>query len=573
MSRDALRIFVTGAFAFCLLLLYQAWEEFSRPADIYADEPAAELPGAAAPAAPAPPAGQDATTAGDDALPQVTQQLTEEGSASDPPQPEPAAAPPTDGGGAPDRIAAVIANDAIKVSFDARGRLVRLELLRHLVETGGPPLRLFLLSGRHRFVPQAGLLGAGLPSHLDDGWELGAIDEEARSVESVWRGDGVEVVATYTLAESGYVIDLDHAITNATAEPLDGHIYYQFLRDSEPPADYSAKIPSFYGAAIYTAADKYTKYDYDEFEDYPRKGRDGWIALIQRYFMAAWLDPGGLREYFMRNLASGDLAVGMLRPLPQVPAQSTVGIEQKMYAGALENAQLRAVDQALGEDLTLTIDYGWLRILSAPLFSLLELIDGLVGNWGVAIILLTLLIKLVFFPLSAKSYRSMARMKNVAPLMQKLKEKYGDDRQEFQKQMMELYRKEKINPLGGCLPILIQIPVFIALYWTLLEAVELRQAPLGLWIHDLSSPDPWFVLPVLLGITMFGQFKLNPTPTDPTQAMIMKIMPVGFAAFSIIMPSGLVLYWITNTLLSIAQQWQITKSLGQSNKQARGKAG
>ena len=576
MTRDALRLFVTVAFAFCLLLLYQDWEEFSRPKNVYEDELETGVSATSREDLLAAEKSSQQTpntdlSAQDEALPQVTQRL--DGSAGDDELPAVAnEQPPAEASSAPNEIVAEIENDTVRASFDTKGNLVRLELLRHLVEVDGPPLRLFMLSGGHRFAPQSGLLGEGLPSHLDDGWRLGLVDKQSRSVQSVWSGGGIEVVATYTLDESGYVIDLNHTLSNGRAEPLDGHIYYQFLRDSEAPASYSAKIPSFYGAAIYTSEDKYNKYDYDEFEDYPRSSNDGWIALVQRYFMAAWLDPGTIREFFMRNLANEDLAVGMIRPLPQIGPGETVGIEQKLYAGALENSQLRNIDESLGENLKLTIDYGWLSILAAPLFTLLALIDMFSGNWGISIIVLTLLIKLAFFPLSAKSYRSMARLKNVSPQMQKLKEKCGDDRQKFQKEMMELYKKEKINPLGGCLPILIQIPVFIALYWMLLEAVELRQAPLGLWIQDLSSPDPWFVLPVLLGVTMYGQFKLNPTPTDPTQAMIMKVMPLGFAAFSIIMPSGLVLYWITNTLLSIAQQWQITRSLANPQPKAKPKA-
>ena len=548
MKSDTLRLFVTGAFAFCALVLYQRWEAYTRPVQ----ETAPGTEQEAAPAGEVAQAPEISST-----LPQVTQDIVEpQGELPTPGAEEPVTDAPSAG-----LVAVTLTNDEVRVGFDSAGSLVRLELLKHPVTLDGEPLALFLSGSNRRFIPQTGLLGEGLPNHLDEGWSLERVADGSNKVSGAWSKDGISVRRTFELAEKGYMLSVSYEVSNATGRPVTGHAYFQFLRDSEAPLGYSAKIPSFYGAAIFTEANKYSKHDFDEFEDYPRRATDGWIALVQRYFMAAWLDGGTARENFMRNLENGDVSVGIIRALNEVEPGGTASMSQPMYAGALEQKLLENIDSGIGDGIKLAVDYGWLTFLAAPLFIFLSFINDWVSNWGLAIILLTLCIKLAFFPLSAKSYKSMARMKNVAPQMQKLKERYGDDRQEMQKATMELYRKEKINPLGGCLPILIQIPVFIALYWMLLEAVELRQAPFGVWIRDLSNPDPFFILPVMLGFAMYGQFKLNPTPPDPTQAMIMKVMPIGFAAFSIIMPSGLVLYWITNTLLSIAQQWQITRTI------------
>ena len=550
-NRESVRLFVTAAFAFCALVLYQRWEEFTRPVQEETLSKPTELQSAPAPTPPV----------ADTALPEVTQDLGNGGGNEIPaPVAAQAAVPePSDG------IAVTIANPLVEASFNTNGSLLRLSLSRHPITLDGEPRALFYTGSTRHFLPQTGLLGEGLPNHMDTRWRIEPTASDSLTVVSNWSSADLKVKRKVALEEDNYVANYTYTITNLSDQPIIGHAYFQFLRSDEPPIDYTAKVPSFYGAAIYTANENYAKHDFDEFENYPRRANDGWIALVQRYFMAAWLDSGTPRENFMRNLDNGDVAVGIIRAFGSIEPGASVTLTQPLFAGALEQELLDQIDPSLGEDIKLAVDYGWLTILAAPLFDFLSFIYGLINNWGVAIIILTFLIKLAFFPLSAKSYRSMARMKNVAPQLQKLKERYGDDRQEFQRVTMELYRKEKINPLGGCLPILIQIPVFIALYWMLLESVELRQAPLGLWIRDLSNPDPFFVLPILLGVTMVGQFKLNPTPPDPTQAMIMKIMPIGFAAFSIIMPSGLVIYWITNTILSIAQQWQITRSIAKTS--------
>jgi YidC/Oxa1 family membrane protein insertase len=294
---------------------------------------------------------------------------------------------------------------------------------------------------------------------------------------------------------------------------------------------------------------------------YPKTSEDGWIAMLQHYFLGAWLPKNGTpREFYVRRVDNLN-AAGVIVPTPVVEPGSTVTLAVPLYAGPQEQDKLAK----LAPGLDLSVDYGWLTIIAVPLFWLLSWFYHWVGNWGVAIIILTVIIKLLFYPLSEASYRSMAKMRVLAPKLQRLKEQYGEDRQRTQQAMMELYKTEKINPLGGCLPIVVQIPVFIALYWVLLASVELRHAPFMLWIHDLSRPDPWFILPVLMGATMIIQTRLNPEPPDPIQAKVMKIMPVAFSVFFFFFPAGLVLYWLVNNVLSILQQWNINRVLERAN--------
>jgi YidC/Oxa1 family membrane protein insertase len=321
-------------------------------------------------------------------------------------------------------------------------------------------------------------------------------------------------------------------------------------------------VPVFNGVEIYTEKDKLNKASFDDIVKnkvtYPKSAPDGWIAVVQHYFLASWLPkPGDLREYFVRNLDNGLFTAGVILGAGRVEPGKSSEVWSRLYVGPQEQGLLKT----LAPGLELTVDYGWLRPLAVPLFWVLNEIHSVVNNWGVAIILLTVIIKLIFYPLSAASYKSMAKMKVLAPKLQRLKERFGDDRQRMHQAMMELYKTEKINPLGGCLPIVVQIPVFIALYWVLLLSVELRQAPFILWIQDLSRPDPFFILPILMGATMFIQTWLNPTPPDPMQAKLMKIMPIAFSVFFFFFPSGLVLYWLVNNILSIAQQWRITHVL------------
>jgi YidC/Oxa1 family membrane protein insertase len=329
-------------------------------------------------------------------------------------------------------------------------------------------------------------------------------------------------------------------------------------------------VRTYTGAAIYTEQAKYEKIPFTDLDkdkaSYPKTADNGWIAILQHYFVAAWLPKqGSQREYYAKPLADKLYSVGVILPMGEIQPNASGSVSVSLYAGPQEQAALK--DIAPG--LNLTVDYGWLTVVAAPLFSLLQFLHKLVGNWGVAIILLTVLIKAVFFPLSAASYKSMAKMKLVTPRMTKLREQYGNDRARLNQAMMELYKTEKINPLGGCLPIVVQIPVFISLYWVLLASVELRHAPFYLWIHDLSAQDPYYVLPVLMMISMLVQTKLNPVPPDPVQAKVMMIMPFAFGIMFFFFPAGLVLYWLVNNILSIAQQWQISRMVGGDKGRAR----
>jgi YidC/Oxa1 family membrane protein insertase len=321
-------------------------------------------------------------------------------------------------------------------------------------------------------------------------------------------------------------------------------------------------VPTYTGPAVYTDKEKFQKVAFGDIDKgkqpYPKNSNDGWVGMLQHYFLGAWLPKGDTpREFYTRQLQQGLYAAGVILPAGTVAPGASAAISVPLYAGPQEQQKLAA----LAPGLELAVDYGWLTVIAVPLFWVLQWIHGWAGNWGVAIIILTILIKLLFYPLSEASYRSMAKMRVVAPKLQRLKEQFGDDRQRMQQAMMELYKTEKINPLGGCLPIVVQIPVFIALYWVLLGSVEMRQAPFALWVTDLSTPDPWYILPILMGATMIIQTRLNPEPPDPIQAKVMKIMPVAFSIFFFFFPAGLVLYWLVNNVLSIAQQWHINRSI------------
>jgi YidC/Oxa1 family membrane protein insertase len=320
-------------------------------------------------------------------------------------------------------------------------------------------------------------------------------------------------------------------------------------------------IPTFTGGAIYTPEDKYEKISFDDMAENPlrRDVTGGWVAMMQHYFVASWMPGAEARSrFYSTDLGYKRFAIGYQNLVPTSIAPGDTGrLTAQLYVGPKEHKRLTK----LAEGMELTVDFGWLTVISAPLFWLLVVIHDWVRNWGWAIIILTVLIKLAFYPLSAASYKSMANMRRLQPKMKSIKERYGKDRQRMNQAMMELYKTEKINPLGGCLPIVIQIPVFIALYWVLLESVEMRQAPFALWLRDLSTPDPYYVLPIIMGATMFLQQQLNPAPLDPIQKKVMTFLPLVFTIFFLFFPAGLVLYWVVNNILSIAQQWHITRRI------------
>ena len=339
--------------------------------------------------------------------------------------------------------------------------------------------------------------------------------------------------------------------------------YFQLLRDDTPPVGDSQFLPTYTGPAIYTEAQKFQKHAFGDIGKDAKidsvASKDGWVAMLQHYFLSAYLPNGaGQREFYTKKLSDKLFAAGVIMPMGEIAPNADARLNMPLYVGPIEQETLKK----LAPGLDLAIDYGWLTVLAVPIFWLLNFLHSWLGNWGWAIIVLTIIIKLAFYPLSAASYRSMAKMKLLAPRLQKMKEQYGEDRQKMHQAMMEIYKTEKINPLGGCLPVLVQIPVFIALYWVLLYSVEMRHAPFALWIQDLTATDPYYILPIIMGLSMIVQTRLNPTPPDPIQAKVMMIMPVAFSIFFFWFPAGLVLYWVVNNILSIAQQWRINHVLG-----------
>jgi YidC/Oxa1 family membrane protein insertase len=430
---------------------------------------------------------------------------------------------------------------------------------------------LFQKDAVHTYIAQSGLIGDELPNHTTlysspaTSYEL-QVGSDTVVVNLTASGTkAMGVTKKLTFHRGSYVIDTAFQISNQGTTQIAPFAYYQLVRDGTPAAGDSKMVPTFTGAAVYTDQSKFHKIKFSDIDngkaEYPKHATDGWIAIVQHYFVAALLPSRNIaREFYTRSLGDGLYTAGVIVPVGTIAPGATAAVDMRLYAGPQEQYKLAE----LAPGLNLTVDYGWLTIIATPLFWVLSAIQKWTNNWGVSIILLTVIIKLIFYPLSAASYRSMAKMRVMAPKMQKLKEQYGDDRQRLHQAMIEMYKTEKINPLGGCLPIVVQIPVFISLYWVLLASVELRNAPFIWWITDLSSQDPYYILPVLMGATMIIQTWLNPTPPDPVQAKVMKIMPVAFSVFFFFFPAGLVLYWLVNNILSIAQQWQITRTIERS---------
>jgi YidC/Oxa1 family membrane protein insertase len=543
---ESQRLILFFVFAFSLFMLFDAWQRDRQPAPVQQ--------------APSTSAQKDAAIP-----PPPTDKLV--------PAPAPAAQQPA-GGVLPAKGATVkVETDVLRAEISTvGGDLRRLELKQHrAVEDKTKNFVLLEQEPDHVYVAQSGLLGEGLPTHRTEytsaGTEYklgdGSNDLEVRLTAPP--SNGVKVTKVYRFHRDSYLIDVVFEIQNTGATPLQPHAYFQFLRDEKAPPGDSKMLPTFTGVGVYTEKEKFQKVTLPDIDkgkaNHVKKADDGWIAMLQHYFLAAWLPKSGTpREFYTRKVDSL-YAAGVIVPGPQVQPGATGTIDVPLYTGPQEQANL----SKLAPGLDLSVDYGWLTVIAVPLFWVLSLFYQWVGNWGIAIILLTVIIKLLFYPLSEASYRSMAKMRILAPKMQRLKEQYGDDKQRMQQAMMELYKTEKINPLGGCLPIVVQIPVFISLYWVLLASVELRHAPFMLWIQDLSRPDPWFVLPVLMGATMIIQTRLNPDPPDPVQAKVMKIMPIAFSVFFFFFPAGLVLYWLVNNILSIAQQWHINRKLERAN--------
>jgi len=462
-----------------------------------------------------------------------------------------------------------VRTDVVNAEIDlAGGNLHRLELLHYPVSVDRPDLPFRLLGDIEPdvFVAQSGLLSAAdAPNHrarfrtARREYALGDADE--LEVRLDWESDGpIGVTKVYTFRRDSYLIDVSYEVRNDADTPWAGRLYGQFLRAEVPPEGGLFRTYTYTGGVISGPEKPYEKIEFSDMAKnmLERETSGGWVAMIQHYFAGAWIPDQSVTNRFYSLEPDGvRYVLGLMTPGVRVqPGDSSV-LRIGLYVGPKVQTRM----EAAAPNLKRAVDYGWLWLIAQPLFWLLDWIHGIVGNWGWSIIILTLLVKLAFFHLSAASYKSMARMRKVQPRITAIRDRYGGDKQQMNQKMMELYREEKINPLGGCLPIVVQIPVFIALYWVLLESVELRQASFVFWLKDLSVYDPFFVLPLMMGATMFIQQKLNPAPPDPLQARIMMALPFVFTFLFLFFPSGLVLYWFINNLLSIAQQWIITRKI------------
>ena len=540
---DTQRLILLVIFSFSLLMLWEAWQKENRPKPPPA--PPAAQQGVPLPSKPPPPTGQAPSVA-----------------------PSPGTVPAT---GAPLQGEIVrVSTDLLIAEVDTLGATVkRVELLRHK-DSKDLTKNLSLLGPEHHYEAQSGLAGEGGPNHrtlwrVQPGERALAPGGDAFELRFTASGkDGLEVQKVYTFRRGSYVVDVALEIRNPVSAPLATYSYFQLTHDGKPDANPNTVAEtfgaqSFIGFAVYTDERKFEKVHPSDLDkgktEHVKQATNGWLAFVQHYFVSAWLPAQGMaRDFVTEKRQDGTYAGRVMVPVNLAPG-AAAKLAVPLYVGPQEQRHL----QAAAPGMDLVVDYGFLAIIAWPLFWLLEKFHALSGNWGVAIILLTVLIKLVFFPLSAASYKSMAKMKLITPRLTKIREMYAHDRQKMNQAMMELYKTEKINPLGGCFPILVQIPVFIALYWVLLAAIELRHAPFMLWIQDLSALDPYYVLPILMAGTMILQTRMNPTPPDPVQAKVMQIMPFVFSIFFFFFPAGLVLYWLVNNILSIAQQWQIQR--------------
>lgn len=466
-----------------------------------------------------------------------------------------------------------VATDVFNVEIDpVGGNIIQVNLLKYPEDLKSTaPISLLNNNPDTRYIAQSGLLSTvgpdtskGQATFTSDNTDYTlSKDQNELQVKLHWQDpQGLKVTKIFTFHRNDYAIDVAYDIQNQSSTAWSGNYYMQLLRKNNPPADKQGLVnfATYFGAAISSPDKPFQKISFKDMasNNVNQTITGGWAAMIQHYFVSAWVpDKNATSQYFSRVTPDGMHTIGMLGPKIDLNPGQSVVTQSKFYAGPSIATELEKV----APRLPLTIDYGWLWIISVAIFWMMQHIYNIVGNWGWSIVLVTLVIKLMFYHLSAKSYRSMSAMKKLQPKIAQLKERFGEDKQKFTQATIELYRKEKVNPMSGCLPILIQIPVFIGLYWVLIESVQLRQAPWILWIHDLSIKDPFYVLPVLMGLSMFLQQRLNPPPPDPMQAKIMMLMPVIFTAMFLNFPAGLMLYWFVNNTLSYLQQWYIMHSM------------
>jgi YidC/Oxa1 family membrane protein insertase len=549
---DTQRIIAFIIFSFSTLLLWESWQSYDNP------QPAIEVQASK---------GNQQVEPANAELPQPGQLL------------KPNTTELADTGQIAQGARARIITDVIDAEIDANGGDLRKVVLSRYRQNDAAEQPFVLLEERpgRNYFAQMGFVGGTLPTHKTV-FELVPgeyrLKDGQNEIKVVLKAslNNADVVRTYKFQRGSYVVDVETQIINRGAAVVEGFPYYQILRHGQPPEGESALMHTFTGPALYTDVGKFQKVSFEDISkgktEFVKEAKDGWISLVQHHFVSAWVttDPADAsqREFYTRAVGDNEYSAGMIFPAIKLNPGDEKTVSMRLYAGPQELEKIKS----LAPGLDLVVDYGWLTILAYPIFILLNWINKLVINWGVSIILLTILIKLVFYPLSAAGYKSMAKMRKLAPRLQNLKERYGDDRQKLHEGMMKIYQEEKINPMGGCLPILVQIPVFIALYWVLMGAVELRQAPFALWIQDLSKPDPYYVLPVIMAITSFIQVKLSPASPDPVQQKVMMAMPVIFSVMFLFFPAGLVLYWLVNNVLSILQQWRINTIIEAGGKAA-----
>lgn len=466
-----------------------------------------------------------------------------------------------------------IKTDTYTMLFDTKGaQIVGAKL--HLNRPEDPDtIHDFVLldNAQTTYTVQSGLVGPAGKNYPNQNTMFRLVSNETEMtgdrLDVVFEAEegGLKLNRTYTFHRGTYKVDVNDTVTNTSAEPQQPSLYLQITRDNHEAPGGNFFYNTFNGFAMYTDANRFEKISFSDINknklDHAKQANDGWISFIQHFFVTAWVpEEGKTRHYDVRKISNNLYAMSSIEPLGILQPEQSVTSQSVLWAGPQSQQELAEISTGLD----LVVDYGWLTIIAKPMFQFMTWLYSFIGNWGWTIVVLTIIIKIVLYPLSAASYRSMARMKHVGPRMQALKEQYGDDRQQLNAAMMELYRNEKINPLGGCLPILLQIPIFITLYRVILASVELRGAPWILWIQDLSVMDPYFILPAIMTATMYIQFKLNPTPPDPMQARIMMVMPLVFGAMMFMFPSGLVLYWVVNNILSVIQQQYITRKLAKA---------
>jgi YidC/Oxa1 family membrane protein insertase len=553
---DIRRTILWVIFGFSMVLLWDQWQLHNGNKATFFPGPAKT---AASSAAPAPAASGVPTATTTPAVPATATGLQ-----------VPGATAPAAGQPAAPRERVVVTTDVLRLTLDTEGgTVVKSEFLQHadMVDRAKHTV-LMDESVERTYVAQTGLIGGAFPTHktpmifsgeraLKDGFNELVVKFESPDV------GGVKLVKTYTFQRGSYAMAVKHQVVNTGAAPVSPQLYLQLVRDGNKPPGESSFYSTFTGPAVFTDAQKYQKTEFSEIEkgkaEIEKTSPNGYVAMVQHYFATAWLLADGVvRENFVRKVDTNLYAVGMITPVKDIAPGASKSVEARFFVGPQEEKVL----ESLAPGLELVKDYGWLTILAKPLYWLLDKLHSFIHNWGWSIVALVVLLKIAFYWLNAKAYSSMAKMKAINPRIMEMRERLKDNPQQMQQEMMRIYREEKVNPMGGCFPILIQIPVFIALYWVLLSSVEMRNAPWILWIKDLSTPDPFYILPLLMTVTSMLQTALNPQPPDPMQAKMMWIMPLVFSVMFFFFPAGLVLYWLTNNILSIAQQWVINTRMG-----------